>query len=100
MLAPQSILGHTTLVRVNHYLHLATPDVVARHRAHSPVDRLPGFQSFRRLPRRPRTRGRARIVATEGDAIVVRPDTVQLIEAREEFAKDIGRRVYGTFEAE
>ena len=80
VLTLQRILGHSTLVMVNHYLHLATSDVVARHQAHSPVDRLPDFQSFRRLPRRRQTRGRARIVATENGAIVVRTETGQLLE--------------------
>ena len=80
VLTLQRILGHSTLAMVNHYLHLATSDVVARHQAHSPVDRLPDFQSFRRLPRRRQTRGRARIVATENGAIVVRTDIGQLLE--------------------
>ncbi len=80
VLTLQRILGHSTLVMVNHYLHLATSDVVARHQAHSPVDRLPDFQSFRRLPRRRQSRGRARIVAAENGAIVVRTDAGQLLE--------------------
>lgn len=79
VLTLQRILGHTTLVMVNHYLHLATSDVVARHQAHSPVDRLPNFQAFRRLPRR-RKRGRARIVAAKDGAIVIRTDSGQLLE--------------------
>ena len=80
MLTLQRILGHSTLAMVNHYLHLATSDVVARHQEHSPVDRLPDFKSFRRLPRRRRARGRARIVATENGAIVVRTENGQLLE--------------------
>ena len=80
VLTLQRILGHSTLVMVNHYLHLATSDVVARHQAHSPVDRLPDFQSFRRLPRRRRARGRARIVAAEGGAIVIQTEAGQLLE--------------------
>ena len=40
VLTLQRILGHTSLRMVNHYVHLAHSDVVARHRRHSPVDRL------------------------------------------------------------
>ena len=40
VLTLQHILGHTSLHMVNHYVHLAHSDVVARHRRHSPVDRL------------------------------------------------------------
>ena len=48
VLTLQRILGHTTLVMVNHYLHLSSSDVVDRHRAHSPLDRLPNGRTFRR----------------------------------------------------
>ena len=51
VLALQRILGHTTLVMVNHYLHLASSDVVIRHQAHSPLDRLPNERTFRRAAR-------------------------------------------------
>ena len=47
VLTLQRILGHTTLVMVNHYLHLASSDVVSRHQAHSPLDRLPNGRTFR-----------------------------------------------------
>lgn len=80
VLTLQRILGHSTLAMVNHYLHLATSDVVARHQEHSPVDRLPDFKSFRRLPRRRGKRGRARIVAAENGSIVVRTENGQLLE--------------------
>ncbi len=40
VLTLQRILGHTSLRMVNHYVHLAHSDVVARHRRHLPVDRL------------------------------------------------------------
>ena len=36
----QRILGHTSLRMVYHDVHLAYSAVVARHRRHSPVDRL------------------------------------------------------------
>ncbi len=40
VLTLQRILGHSSLHMVNHYVNLAHSDVVARHRRHSPVDRL------------------------------------------------------------
>ena len=80
VLTLQRILGHSTLAMVNHYLHLATSDVVARHQAHSPVDRLPDFQSFRRLPRRQKKRQQARIVASEDGKLVVQTESGQLLE--------------------
>ena len=36
----QRILGHTTLVMVNHYLHMASAQVAIRHRTFSPMDNL------------------------------------------------------------
>ena len=55
VLTLQRILGHTSLRMVNHYVHLARSDVVARHRRHSPVDRLQLPCAVDRV-----TRGRAR----------------------------------------
>ena len=40
VLTLQRILGHRSLKMVNHYMHLASSDVVERHRRYSPVDRL------------------------------------------------------------
>ena len=54
VLTLQRILGHTSLHMVNHYVHLAHSDVVARHRRHSPVDRLQLSRAVDRV-----TRGRA-----------------------------------------
>ncbi len=55
VLTLQRILGHTSLRMVNHYMHLAHSDVVARHRRHSPVDRLQLPRAVDRV-----TRGRSR----------------------------------------
>ena len=80
VLTLQRILGHTTLMMVNHYLHLASSDVVSRHRAHSPLDRLPNGRTFRRAARSGRRAASARIVAVKGGQLVLRTDNGDLIE--------------------
>ena len=60
VLTLQRILGHTSLHMVSHYVHLAHSDVVARHRRHSPVDRLQLPRAVDRVTRgRPRQRRRS-----------------------------------------
>ncbi len=44
------VLGHTSLWMVNHDLHLAHSDVVARHRRQLPVDRLQLPRALDRVP--------------------------------------------------
>ena len=56
VLTLQRIFGHTSLRMVNHYVHLAHSDAVARHRRHSPVDRLKLPRAVDRV-----TRGRPRL---------------------------------------
>lgn len=80
VLTLQRILGHTTLMMVNHNLHLASSDVVSRHRAHSPLDRLPNGRTFRRAARSRRRAASARIVAVKGGQLVLRTDNGDLIE--------------------
>ena len=80
VLTLQRILGHTTLVMVNHYLHLSSSDVVDRHRAHSPLDRLPNGRTFRRAARTGRRATSARIVAVKGGQLVLRTDNGDLLE--------------------
>ena len=80
VLTLQRILGHTTLVMVNHYLHLASSDVVSRHQAHSPLDRLPNGRTFRRAARAGRRATSARIVALKGGHLVLRTENGDLIE--------------------
>ena len=80
VLTLQRILGHTTLMMVNHYLHLASSDVVSRHRAHSPLDRLPNGRTFRRAARTGGRAASARIVAVKGGQLVLRTDNGDLIE--------------------
>ena len=80
VLALQRILGHTTLVMVNHYLHLASSDVVSRHQAHSPLDRLPNGRTFCRAARAGRRVTSARIVALKGGQLVLRTENGDLIE--------------------
>ncbi len=47
----QRILGHTTLVMVNHYLHIASAQVAIRHGTFSPMDNLDvGTEATRARP--------------------------------------------------
>lgn len=80
VLTLQRILGHSTLHMVNHYMHLASSDVVERHRACSPVDNLPETAAFRRIFQRRTRRGAGQLVSVEDGKLVVRLESGRLIE--------------------